>query len=75
MSVDKLENAPDSSRKTIAYLRVSTVDQDFDKNKAAILNLANERSLGKVCFIEEIISGNVIPFVDEDTGFGYFICY
>lgn len=45
--------------KTIAYLRVSTVDQDLEKNKAAILNLANEKSLGKVHFVEEIISGKV----------------
>jgi hypothetical protein len=29
--------------KTIAYLRVSTVDQDLDKNKANILHLANDQ--------------------------------
>lgn len=48
-----------SPSKTVAYLRVSTVDQDIEKNKAAILNLANEKSLGKVHFVEEIISGKV----------------
>ncbi|WP_341789289.1 recombinase family protein [Rickettsia endosymbiont of Polydrusus tereticollis] len=45
--------------KTIAYLRVSTIDQDLKKNKAAILHLANERNLGKVHFVEEIISGKI----------------
>ena len=44
---------------TIAYLRVSTVDQDLEKNKAAILHLANEKSLGKVHFVEDTISGKV----------------
>lgn len=45
--------------KTIAYLRVSTIDQDLEKNKAAILHLANEKNLGKVYFVEETISGKV----------------
>ena len=30
------------NNKTIAYLRVSTVEQDLEKNKADILKLANE---------------------------------
>ena len=30
--------------KTIAYLRISTIDQDLEKNKAAILHLANEKN-------------------------------
>jgi DNA invertase Pin-like site-specific DNA recombinase len=42
---------------TIAYLRVSTIDQDLEKNRAAILHLANEKGLGQVHFIEEKISG------------------
>lgn len=45
--------------KTVAYLRVSTIDQDIEKNKADILNLANNKSLGKVYFIEEKASGKV----------------
>lgn len=45
--------------KTVAYLRVSTSDQDLEKNKAAILNLANDFSLGKVWFVEEKVSGKV----------------
>ena len=43
--------------KTIAYLRVSTVEQDLEKNKADILTFANERDFGKVKFVEEKVSG------------------
>ena len=45
--------------KTIGYLRVSTLDQDIEKNKADILKLANDKDLGKVNFEEEKISGKV----------------
>ena len=45
--------------KTIAYLRVSSIDQDIEKNKADILRLANDKGLGKVRFIEEKISGKI----------------
>lgn len=45
------------SSKTVAYLRVSTGDQDLEKNKAAILALSNDKGLGKVHFVEEVISG------------------
>ena len=45
--------------KTIAYLRVSTTDQDIEKNKADILNLSNNNNLGKVHFVEEKVSGKV----------------
>lgn len=44
---------------TIAYLRVSTFDQDIDNSKADILQLANEKGLGKVYFVEEKISGKI----------------
>jgi len=44
-------------RKTVAYLRVSTLDQNIDKNKADILHFANQHDLGKVHFVEEIASG------------------
>ena len=50
-----VENHP----KAVAYLRVSTIDQDIEKNKAAILSLANEKKLGHVHFVEERISGKV----------------
>lgn len=44
---------------TIAYLRVSTIDQDIEKNKSDILHLANDKDLGKVKFVEEKVSGTV----------------
>ena len=44
---------------TIAYLRVSTADQDLEKNKAEILHLANEKDLGRVQWVEETVSGRV----------------
>jgi DNA invertase Pin-like site-specific DNA recombinase len=46
-----------TANKTIGYLRVSTIDQDIEKNKADILKLANDRDLGKVHFVEEKVSG------------------
>src|SRR3954469_9452936 len=33
---------------TLAYLRVSTLDQDIEKNKADILRFANQHDLGRV---------------------------
>lgn len=45
--------------KNIAYLRVSTADQDCEKNKADILSFANDRAFGQVTFIEEKVSGKV----------------
>ncbi len=55
------KNAPDEAgiKKTIGYLRVSTFGQELEKNKADILTLANNKDLGKVTFVEEIISGKV----------------
>lgn len=44
---------------TIAYLRVSTTDQDLKKNRYDILQLANERGLGQVQWVEETVSGRV----------------
>lgn len=45
--------------RNIAYLRVSTIEQDLEKNKAEILHLANDKGLCKVEFVEEKISGKV----------------
>ncbi|MBZ0282491.1 MAG: recombinase family protein [Anaerolineae bacterium] len=45
--------------KTIAYLRVSTTDQDLEKNKFDILKLANDKGLGQVQWVEEKISTRV----------------
>jgi len=51
---------PKSERKITSYLRVSTVDQDVEKNKASVLNFANSHNfIGKVQFTEEKISGMV----------------
>jgi DNA invertase Pin-like site-specific DNA recombinase len=44
---------------TVAYLRVSTTDQDLEKNKFDILQLANEKGLGQVSWVEETVSGRV----------------
>ena len=45
--------------KTIGYLRVSTIDQDLEKNKAGILKLANDKKLGNLDWVEEKVSGKV----------------
>lgn len=45
--------------KTIGYLRVSTTEQDLEKNKTDILLLANEKRLHQVEFVEEKASGKV----------------
>ena len=45
--------------KTIAYLRVSTTDQNIEKNKSDIPHLANEKGLGKVAWVEEQASGRI----------------
>jgi len=44
---------------TIAYLRVSTTDQDLEKNKFDILELANTKGLGQVQWVEETASGRI----------------
>ena len=48
-----------TTSRTIAYLRVSTLDQDVEKNKADILHLANDKKLGPVEWAEEQVSGRV----------------
>ena len=42
---------------TYSYLRVSTLEQNTEKNKSEILKFANDKKLGNVEFIEENISG------------------
>jgi len=61
--------------KTVAYLRVSTADQNTEKNKKEILLFANDRKFGNVDFFEETVSGkkswkereikNIIDELDE----------
>lgn len=41
----------------VGYLRVSTEDQDLEKNKGDILAWANSNGLGPVSWVEEKISG------------------
>ena len=43
--------------RTITYLRVSTTGQDLEKNKYAILQLANEENSGQVEWVGETVSG------------------
>ena len=43
--------------RVIGYLRVSTQDQDLEKNKADILFYANQHRLGHVEWVEEKVSG------------------
>ena len=45
--------------RTVAYLRVSTAEQDIEKNKSDILHLANNKQLGNVEWVEETVSGRV----------------
>jgi DNA invertase Pin-like site-specific DNA recombinase len=52
-------NTAKTTPKTIAYLRVSTIDQDIEKNKSAILALANQKVLGHVLFVEEKVAGKI----------------
>lgn len=44
---------------TKAFLRVSTLEQDTEKNKIDILQFANAHKLGNVEFIEEHASGKI----------------
>ena len=44
---------------TVGYLRVSSIEQDIEKNKADILTLANKLNLRQVLFIEEKLSGKL----------------
>ena len=52
---------------TKAFLRVSTVLQDTEKNKIDILQFANSKKLGNVEFIEEHCSGR-ISYKDRKLG-------
>lgn len=54
-------NSSDSSThpRTFAYLRMSTLKQDMEKNKAEILMFAHSKKFGEVQFVEEFVSGKV----------------
>lgn len=56
---EKATSNSGKSARTVGYLRVSTLDQDMEKNKAGILSLANNKNMGQVEFVEEKISGRI----------------
>lgn len=43
--------------RVVGYLRVSTAKQETEKNKAAVVVFANDMGLGRVEWVEEIVSG------------------
>ena len=45
--------------RTIAYLRVSTTEQDLEKDKLAIFELVNAKQMGTIEWVEEKVSGRV----------------
>lgn len=55
----KITKRKPEQKKVVGYLRVSTVNQDLEKNKADILTYANDHRLGTVEFVEEVVSGKV----------------
>jgi DNA invertase Pin-like site-specific DNA recombinase len=57
VKIRKSDQMPSDPVRVIGYLRVSTQDQDLEKNKADILLFANERRLGNVDWVEEKVSG------------------
>lgn len=64
-------------QRVVGYLRVSTTDQDTEKNRADVLAFANNKNLlGKVEFVEERVSGlkswrkRKLAGVVEDLGKG-----
>lgn len=50
-----------------SYLRVSTIEQDTEKNKLEVLKFANDKKLGSVEFIEEKITGK-LNFKNRELG-------
>ena len=50
---------PQNPPKNISYLRVSTQDQNTEKNQAQVLKYSNEHRFGHVEFIEESVSGKI----------------
>lgn len=59
MKANGKETAAQATRtpRVIGYLRVSTEDQDVEKNKADILRVANDKGIGPVEWRDEKISG------------------
>jgi DNA invertase Pin-like site-specific DNA recombinase len=53
--------------KTFCYLRVSCSSQETEKNKADALKFANDKDLGRIEWVEEVISGRH-PWRDRKVG-------
>jgi DNA invertase Pin-like site-specific DNA recombinase len=54
----KIKQKKTDGKRVVGYLRVSTIDQDTEKNKADVLSFANSKDfIGQVEFVEEKISG------------------
>ncbi|HAJ27981.1 MAG TPA: resolvase [Syntrophus sp. (in: bacteria)] len=58
--------------KAVAYVRVSTDVQDVENQRLEILKLANDKDLGKVLMVDEVVSGrkpwherSIGPILDE----------
>ena len=45
--------------RVISYLRVSTEEQDLEKDKFEILKYVNQKELGNVKFFSEVVSGRI----------------
>lgn len=63
-----MENPNSSWPKTIAYLRVSTLDQDREKNTADILHFANHHDFRKVNFVEDVTSDRTLWWARRIAG-------
>lgn len=56
---NSLNQQQKSAPRTFAYLRVSTIQQNTEKNKKEILLFSHEKQLPNVEFVEEVISGKI----------------
>jgi len=57
MKLTKRSSKSPHQRVTVGYIRISTLDQDLEKNRADILAFANRKRLGNVDWVEETVSG------------------
>lgn len=47
----------ENSKRVVGYLRVSTAKQETEKNKAQVVVFANDLGMGRVEWVEEVVSG------------------
>lgn len=57
--VRKMRKKVKDLKRTVSYLRVSTSQQDTEKNKTDVRAFANSHDFGKVEFVEEKVSGHM----------------